>query len=134
MKKILILFVSLIIINNVFIISNTVLAAAAPATNALNNSITKELTDVAGAAQFNPYKSPVLIIGSIISVALGLLGVIFVILMIYAGFLWMTAGGNEETVKKAKKWLANAVIGLIIVLAAYAISTFVIQSIIGSTV
>lgn len=65
-------------------------------------------------------------IGSLIEVFLGFLGVIFLILIIYAGLLWMTAGGNEENVKKAQKILLNSVIGLIILLSAYAISQFVI--------
>ncbi len=66
-------------------------------------------------------------IGSLISVLLGFLGVIFLILIIYAGLLWMTAGGNEDNVKKARGILLNSVIGLIILLSAYAISSFVID-------
>jgi hypothetical protein len=67
------------------------------------------------------------IIGGIIQTALGLLGVIIVVLLIYAGFLWMTAGGNDDQVTKAKKILRNSVIGLIIVFSAYAISTFILD-------
>jgi hypothetical protein len=52
------------------------------------------------------------------------LGVLFVCLTVYAGFLWMTAGGNEEHIEKAKKLLFRAVIGLIIVLSAYSIAWF----------
>lgn len=66
-------------------------------------------------------------IGSLISVLLGFLGVIFLILIIYAGLLWMTAAGNEDNVKKAKSILLNSVIGLVILLSAYAISSFVID-------
>ena len=68
------------------------------------------------------------IIQTIIQVALSFLGVIFLILMIYGGILWMTASGNEEQVEKAKKLLRSAIIGLIIVLAAYAISWFVVST------
>ncbi len=64
------------------------------------------------------------LIAQIIQGVLGLLGVIFIILMITAGFSWMTAGGNEEQVKKATSVIKSAVIGLIIVLAAYAITYF----------
>ena len=46
--------------------------------------------------------------------------------MIFAGFLWMTAGGNDEKVSQAKKTLAAAIVGLALLLAAYAISEFVI--------
>lgn len=68
------------------------------------------------------------IIGNIINVFLGLLGVVFLILTIYAGFLWMTSAGNEELVGKAKNILKSAIIGLIICLAAYAITTFIINA------
>lgn len=64
-------------------------------------------------------------IGILINIFLGLLGVIFLIILLYAGFLWMTAGGSAEQVEKAKKFMINAVIGLIIMLAAYAITQFI---------
>jgi len=73
------------------------------------------------------------LVGSIINAALGLLGVILVVLFIYAGFLWMTAAGNEEKVKKARGMMTNAVIGMIIIFAAYAITQFVIDAIINAT-
>lgn len=65
------------------------------------------------------------IIGRFIGGALGLLGVLFVVLIIYSGFLWMTAQGNDEKVKQAKKILTNAVIGLVLIFAAYVITTVV---------
>lgn len=65
-------------------------------------------------------------IGVMISVILGLLGIIFLVLTIYAGLLWMTAGGNGDQVKKAQQILGNAVIGLILTLSSYAITYFVI--------
>ena len=68
------------------------------------------------------------IIATIISIALGLLALIFLVLTIVAGFKWMTAGGNDEEVKKAQTSLKNAVIGLIIVLASYAITYFIFNS------
>lgn len=66
-------------------------------------------------------------IGQMIAVVLSLLGVLFLILTIYAGLLWMTAGGNTENVKKAKSILLNSVVGLIIVLSSYAITATVIR-------
>ncbi len=63
--------------------------------------------------------------GQIISVVLSFVGVLFLILMIYAGITWMTAQGNEQQVTKAKSLLINAVIGIIIVFAAYALVTFI---------
>ena len=68
------------------------------------------------------------LIGEIIQVFLGLLGVVFLGLIIYAGFRWMTAQGGEDDVKQAKQTIERAVIGLAIVLAAYAISYFVVAA------
>lgn len=64
-------------------------------------------------------------ISTVIQLILGFLGVIFLVLIIYAGFKWMIAGGNQEEVTKAKAILKQAIIGLIITLSAYAITWFV---------
>lgn len=55
-------------------------------------------------------------------------GLIFLILIIYAGILWMTDRGDLDYVKKAKGILVNSVIGLIILLSAYAITNFVLST------
>lgn len=68
------------------------------------------------------------IIGTIINVVLGFLGVVFLLLLIYSGFTWMTAGGDDERVKKAKKTLINATVGIIITVSAYAIATFIMSA------
>ncbi len=73
------------------------------------------------------------IVGRVIRGFLGLLGLIFVVLTIYAGFLWMTASGNEEQISKAKKMLTNAVIGIIIILLAYSVTAFVMSSLYSAT-
>jgi cbb3-type cytochrome oxidase subunit 3 len=61
-------------------------------------------------------------IGTIISAILSFLGVIFLLLIIYGGYLWMTAAGNKEQTGKAQKIMTSAIVGLIIVVAAYAIT------------
>lgn len=71
-------------------------------------------------------------IGTIISEALGFVGVIFLVLMIIGGLMWMTAAGNEQRVEKAKVLITNAVIGMIIVFSAYAITYFVTNTLLGS--
>ncbi len=73
------------------------------------------------------------IIGNIVRIVLTLLGVVVLVIIVYAGFLWMTAGGNEDQVKKAKQWLINAIIGLALILAAYAISSFVVTNLSSAT-
>lgn len=72
-------------------------------------------------------------IASIIRVALGFLGIVAVVIILLGGFKWMTAGGNEDKVKDAKKFMIGGVIGLVIVLSAYAIASFVITQITTTT-
>ena len=65
-------------------------------------------------------------VGGYLQVVLGLLGVGFLILAIYAGILWMTARGEPKDVKKAKDILTAGVVGLIITVSAYSLTEFVI--------
>ena len=65
------------------------------------------------------------IVATVIQAFIGLLGVIFLVLIVYAGYNWMTANGDEGKVSKAKDTITRAIIGLIIVLAAYSITYFV---------
>lgn len=58
---------------------------------------------------------------------LSALGIVFLLLIIYSGLMWMTAGGNETKAGKAQNIIIQAIIGLIIVVAAYVISYFVIK-------
>mgnify|MGYP001560717069 FL=1 len=70
-------------------------------------------------------------VSRIIRYFLSLLGIIAVVLIMYAGFLWMTAGGNAEKIEQAKKIITNAVIGLIIITSAYAIVLFIFRALTG---
>jgi len=72
-------------------------------------------------------------VGRLINIALGFLGIVFLVLMLYAGFLWMTAQGEKAGVEKAKDIIKQAIIGLIVVVAAYAISNFVLGSLLNAT-
>lgn len=71
------------------------------------------------------------VLATVIKAFLSLLGIIFVILIILAGYNWMTAAGEEEKVNKAKDTLKRAIIGLIIVASAYAITYFVFTNLPG---
>lgn len=62
----------------------------------------------------------------IVNYLLGIIGVIFLVLIITAGLKWMTAEGNEEQLKKAKQSLIQSLIGIAVVFLAYLISYFVI--------
>ena len=67
-------------------------------------------------------------VGKVISIVLGVLGILFVVLTVYAGFLYLTANGAEDNTKKAKKLLTQAVIGMVIIVSSYAISSYVIAA------
>lgn len=73
------------------------------------------------------------IIGNIVRVILGLLGIFFIILMIYGGFMRMTAQGDSGKISKSTGIITSAAIGVLIILASYAITAFVLSRIGAST-
>jgi hypothetical protein len=89
-----------------------------------DNGALKGFADSAGydVAKNN---DPNTVIGAAIKAFLSILGVVFLFLIIYGGWLWMTAQGNEQKVDQAMGTIRTAIIGLIIILAAYAISYYV---------
>ncbi len=70
-------------------------------------------------------------VSTMIGAIVGFVGVIFLVLMIYGGLTWMTAGGNEEKIGKAKKIIVNSTIGIVIVMLSYAITYYIIQTVSG---
>jgi len=74
------------------------------------------------------------IVANIIQVVLGILGVVFLILIIYSGFLWMSAAGNDEKIKSAQGHLRNAVIGAVIVIGAQIITYWVVYNVTQATI
>lgn len=73
-------------------------------------------------------------IGRAITILFSILGVLFTMLIVYAGYLWMTARGQEEFVTKAKDIFSTAIIGLIILLMAYSITRFVVPRLLRGSV
>jgi len=71
-------------------------------------------------------------ITDIIQWVLGFLALVAVIMVIYGGFVWLTAAGNEERVASAKKVISAAIIGLVIILLAWAIVWFIGQNILNA--
>jgi len=69
----------------------------------------------------------------IINVLLGFLGVITLGLILYAGFLIMTSGGAEDKIAQGRKIMINAVIGLVIIMSAWAITKFILNSLLAAT-
>ena len=93
-------------------------------------------TDFAGSGGYKTDANvqPEVIVGQVISTVLQFLGVIFIGLMLYAGITWMMAHGNEKKVEDSKNMIIAAVIGLVIVILAYAISAFIIQNILQNKI
>lgn len=73
------------------------------------------------------------IAASIIRIMMGFLGLIAVVIILIGGFKWMTAGGNDEKATQARKLIMAGVIGLVIILAAFGIATFVINQLLDAT-
>lgn len=91
------------------------------------SSPAQKLKDIGNKSIFKTENDLPTVAGTIVNVALSLLGIIFVVLIIVGGFKWMTAGGNEEEVKKASQYIKRAIIGLIITLSSYAIWEFILR-------
>lgn len=107
-----------------------------PSPPAASGSLMGRLRRVGGAAGVDATTSETSfaeIVGKIINGAMGLLGVIFVAQMVYAGYLWMTASGEEEQLTKAKNIIRRSIVGLTIVLAAWAITNFVLYRLTAAT-
>jgi amino acid transporter len=125
--KIIFIILTCIFLSNFLIQTNFCFAQAFDSTlsDRLNNNQTALRT--AAGLQDSSDGSATLTktVATIIKAFLGLLGVIFIIMMLLAGFNWMTAAGEEEKVNKAKSTIQRAIIGLIIIVAAYAITYFV---------
>jgi hypothetical protein len=72
-------------------------------------------------------------IGNVINIILGFLGVIAVVLILIAGFKWMTSQGNEEKIGEAKKLMGAGVVGLVIIFVAYALAYFIVTQLANAT-
>ncbi|MFZ6015553.1 MAG: hypothetical protein ACOYUZ_04340 [Patescibacteria group bacterium] len=100
---------------------------------AFGDNIKSGLTTAASTAELSPGgepTDPAIIIGRIINVALGLIGVLLLVYLIYGGFLWMTAGGSDERVKKAQTMIKNALVGIIVIVMAASIANWVVDQLI----
>jgi hypothetical protein len=107
-----------------FNIGNIFYSNAAPI---LNNVTENQTNAFIISSEFNASTKIGDIIAFVIKGFLAILGIIFIILMLTAGYNWMTAGGEEEKITKAKNMIKRAIIGLFIVIASYAITAFVFK-------
>lgn len=97
--------------------------------NRLNSAGTKSGYQVGQSAE----AGVVNVIIAVINMALAITGVVFLAYIVYAGYIWMIARGESDQVEKAKGTISHAVIGLVIVLCAYAIANFVVPAIVCAT-
>jgi len=74
--------------------------------------------------------SPVRIVGLVVRLFINFLGVTFIILMVFAGYGWMTAGGNEEKVKKSRTMIVQALVGLLVAVVSWTLWNFIFEKII----
>ena len=99
---------------------------AAGLKDAFGNTL-ETVAGTGGAGYDTGVTEPESIISQVIKVVLGFFGIIFVILIIYGSYKYMMARGNEEEIKNAVGTIQKAIIGLLIVMSAYAISVFIIE-------
>lgn len=120
-----------IIISLAMIISLSLASRQALAFNPFDNQATDDMNNYSRDITNNNYNQDTdenslhVIVGQVIQVFLGLLATIFILLLVLAGYNWMTAAGSEDKVKKAQETIKVAIIGLLIILAAYIITYFV---------
>ncbi len=84
--------------------------------------------DTAAGSSYSTELTVSVFIGNMIRTLLAATGIVFLVLTVYAGILYMTAQGEPDKIKKAKGMLTNAVIGLIIIVGAYAITRYVVDA------
>ncbi len=118
---------SLLTLGTVALVGTPALAAVISGVPTLSSINSANGSAVFGSATLSE------IISGVISVILAFLGVITVLIILWGGFIWMTAGGEPDKVEKAKKMIYSGIIGLIIIFAAYAIANFVMSAIQGVT-
>jgi hypothetical protein len=107
--------------------SLVIMAGFLPPSAQAQNATQQNITQTAQAAGVDQSSTDlVTIIGRIINIALGFIGTVFLMLMLYAGYLWMTAGGDPEKVKKAQMTIRNSIIGIVIIASAWAITSFIL--------
>jgi hypothetical protein len=128
-----IILVIILLLSSFFILHSS---SALAATNSNSKEALDQLNAAAGSSGANIVGSgpadPRVIVVVIIRAALAFVGVFFVVMIMYAGFLWMTAGGEEDKVSHAKKLISNGIIGLAIIMSAYSITYFVFRTVLGS--
>lgn len=117
-KKIKIFILSLLLFITSFVPNNYILAGS---------EVAKGLKTTGGEANVTTNVNLYGYLALIIQTILGAIGIVILILIVYAGVLYLTASGNSEKIKKANGILFSAVLGLIVIFGAYSISAYVVN-------
>jgi len=127
MKKI----TSLLLLLSIFVpvFAFTLTANAGSADNMLWGGFETNMQVASGLGNTDPRT----IAGSVVNIFLGFLGVIAVLIILYGGFKWMTAGGDEGPIGEAKQMISAGVVGLVVILAAFGIDQCAINALYNAT-
>lgn len=94
----------------------------------------KDFLTEAGYNVFKPGQGDVRsFLAGFVQVTLGTTGIVFFLMMLYGGFLWLTAGGNDENISRARKILGHGVVGFVVTLAAMIITRFAADLVISAS-
>ncbi|MFA5421055.1 MAG: hypothetical protein WC280_03485 [Patescibacteria group bacterium] len=118
LKKI---FLSFVIIASFFLLVNSSLAATKVNNPSQDSTVTLSNPIAAGSFQ--------IVIGSVVSQILGVVGALALLMFIYGGLVWMTAAGNDQKITQGKNILMWAAIGLLVIFSSYALVRFVLETI-----
>lgn len=128
-KKIKVFILTSVLISLIGLTSGqAVLALTADDPYGLNKTATE--SNIPTSDNPNPFPE---MVGSILGWALGILGVVFLVIIMIGGYIWMMAAGNEEKVRKAKTMIGAAMSGLFIIFVSYALAGAIITALIGAS-
>jgi len=109
-----------------FIFQVPIIHAQADVTQSLNDIAQGTTGQIGGPGNpANPSQGVLTVAGGVVRSVIVLVGIVFLILLIAAGIMWLTSAGSENQIKKAKSIISTSVIGIVIIALAYVIVTFV---------
>jgi hypothetical protein len=132
-KNLKILIILIILSGSILAMVHLASAANLQNVGEITKDIAKKAQFIAGQGDGQPVSIEV-IIRQIITVVLGVFGLIYFMYIIVGGILWLTAHGEKEKIEKAKDLIQNATLGLAILLGAYALTYFILYALLTSQV
>ncbi|PIR76538.1 MAG: hypothetical protein COU32_01590 [Candidatus Magasanikbacteria bacterium CG10_big_fil_rev_8_21_14_0_10_42_10] len=129
-------FVRFGVLMNIVILGCFFSLSASPAyAQTLSSDILKQVGSAGDKAGYatSSTSTPAVFFASLITVLLSFVGVLFLVLLVYAGYVRLTSHGDEDRVKKSTKTLVAALLGLTIVLLAYGITRFIVPRVYNAT-